>query len=127
MPWKVFLRRLWAPWRSDAVHDEIAEELTFHIERRTAENIEAGMPLEEASRDAQRRFGHLTQTHEAGYDARTLGWLESLVQDLRYGGRMLRRSPLFTLVAVVMISFGIGVNATIFSLVDWMYLRPVPV
>lgn len=127
MPWKVFLRRLRAPWRPDAVHDEIAEELAFHLERRTAENIEAGMPPEEARRDAQRRFGHLTQTHEAGYDARTLGWLESLVQDLRYGGRMLRRSPVFTLVAVLMISFGIGVNATIFSLVDWMYLRPVPV
>src|SRR5215204_1671229 len=94
-------RRVRALVRAESIHDEIDEEMRFHIDMRTDENVRAGMSPEEARREAERRFGGLTRMKERGYEVRGGRWLESLWQDCRYGARSLRKSPGFTVAAVM--------------------------
>jgi predicted permease len=122
--WGSRLRSLILRSRAEA---ELDEEIRFHIEQRTEELIAAGRTPDEARREARRVFGGVEQIKEECRDTWGLSWLWSLVADFRHGWRILRRSPGYTLVAVLSLAVGIGANTTVFSLADAALFRPLPV
>src|SRR5208337_2514033 len=120
MSWTRFFRRRY--W-----DEERARELDAYLEAETEENIARGMSPEEARYAAQRKLGNTTLIREEIYHMNSLGWLESLWQDLHYALRQLRRSPGLTTVIVLSLTLGIGANTAVFTLIDAVMFKLLPV
>ena len=121
---KVFWRAITR--RRDWEHD-LDDEMRDHIAHRTAHLIRTGVAPDEAARRARLEFGSPESFKELCREAHGLGWPGEIMQDLLYGWRMLRRDAGFSLIAVLSLALGIGVNMVVFGVVNGLLLRPLPV
>src|SRR6266852_6335544 len=123
---RIFIHRLAAIFRRRRLEDDMHEELSSHLEMAAELNLRKGMSAEEARREAHREFGGVEQTKELYRDQRGLPMIETTLQDLRFGFRMLRRSPGFSILAILCLTLGIGANAAVFSWIEGILFRPYP-
>ena len=121
-----FVRRLAALFRRRRLEDDLDEELRSHLEMAVARNLGKGLSALDARREALRSFGGVEQTKETYRDQRGWPMIETTIADLRFGLRLLRRSPGFSILAILCLTLGIGANAAVFSWVEGILFRPYP-
>ena len=128
MGWlRILLARVMELFRHDGADERLNEEMQSHLQMLADENIRRGMTPEEARYAARREFGGLEQSKEAFREQRGIPFLETLLRDVRYGARLLRKSPGFAVVAVLTLAVGIAVNTVVFTAFDALALRSLPV
>jgi putative ABC transport system permease protein len=123
---RILRNRLRALLGRDVVVDEIHEEIQFHLDERIVEHERRGLSPEEARRAAIRKFGNLSVVQDQGYDVRGGGMMESFMQDVRYGVRLLWKQRGFSTVALITLALGTGATTAIFCVVDAALIRPLP-
>lgn len=122
-----FWLKLKSLFRRNRNAQQLDDEIQFHLDQQVAENLAAGMSPQEARYAAMRAFGNPTFLKEETYDAWGWVWLEQIVCDVRYAARTLTKNPGFTAVAALTLALGIGANTSIFSFINAMVIRTLPV
>src|ERR1700742_339304 len=121
------VRRMAMLLRRKKFDADLDEEMRLHLELRREQQMKSGMPAGEARAATQRRFGNTTRIKEQSHVTWGWEWFESLTQDIHYGMRAMLRSPVLTAVALISLALGIGANTAIFSLLNAVMLRSLPV
>jgi predicted permease len=114
-------------WKAKRMESELDKELRFHVEMQVEEKLRSGMREAEARRAARLAFGGMAQVKEECRESRGTGWIRSFVQDLRFGARILARSPGFSFTAIAVLALGIGVTTLAFSLYNLAAMQSIPV
>jgi len=125
--WFTARLRLKSLLRGRRVEEELNEELQFHLDQKIAQGVAAGLSPKEARYAAMRAMDGLEQRKEQIRDTRHVNWLKDFIDDVRYAGRSLRRTPGLTVFVVITLAMGIGMTATPISMVDALVFRPYPV
>ncbi len=125
--WRVLVARFRALTRGQQVHDEIAEELQFHLEMRARDHAARGLPEDEARQAASRAFGSVTKIKELSYDVRGGGAAETFWRDMTYAMRSLVKHRVLSAIVVTIVAIGVGANAAILGVADRVLWRELPV
>src|SRR5690349_14634347 len=123
---RAWFSRLFGVFRKNHRNAEMAAEIQHHLDLLIERNIAAGMTPDEARNAALRQFGGVEQAKEVAREQRVWRWGDEFLQDLRFGSRMLLRTPAFSILAILCLTLGIGTNAAVLSWIEGILVHPYP-